>query len=162
MLCCVASTSRNITHLQVQQGLRGRGGFPQRQICFKSMSTSCVAKCASFFWMHRLVSKMSADRLISLLQAKLICVSEERGGTWHFWPAYWLLEAVRNTQPSSCKRSKLKGKDSPSWALDGQEMIAPWNVDVKHGHGEAHIDQNEAFEKHCSCTLCVDVLVCVS
>lgn len=162
MLCCVASTSRNIPHQQVQQDLRGHGGCPQQQICFKFMSTSCEAKCISFFRLHRLVSKMSADQLISLLQAKLICVSEGRGGTWHFWPACWLLEAVRKTQPSLCNWSKLKGKDSPSWALDGQEMTAPWNVDVRHWHGEAHNDQNEAFGKHCSCTLCVDVLVCVS
>ncbi len=78
-------------------------------------------------------------------------------------------------QPSSHIGRKLKGKDSPSWALDGQ-TIAPWKVDVKHGHGEAHTDQNEAYGKHrsnscftgtllhfvCGCTLvCVCVYVCV-
>lgn len=69
---------RNIPHQQVRRGSRGHGVFPPQQICFKSMSTSCEAKCASFFWMRRLVSKMSADQLSSLLQAKLVCVSERQ------------------------------------------------------------------------------------
>lgn len=56
----------------------------------------------------------------------------------------------RKIQPSSYKQRKLKGEDCPSEALDGQEMIAPWNQDVKHGHGEAQTDQNEACGKHCS------------
>lgn len=76
VLCYAASTSRNIPHQQVQQSLREHGGCPQLQICFKSMSTFCEEKCASSCWMHRLVSKISADSLISLHQAKLICVSE--------------------------------------------------------------------------------------
>lgn len=74
--CFFVFPFRNTPHQQVQLGLREHGGSPLQQICFKYMSTSCEAKCASFFWMHRLVSKMSADQLISRLQAKLICVSE--------------------------------------------------------------------------------------
>lgn len=56
----------------------------------------------------------------------------------------------RKMQPSSHTGTKLEGEDSPSQALDGQEMIAPWKVDVKQWHVEAHTDHNEAFGKHCS------------
>lgn len=50
-------------------------------------------------------------------------------------------------------------------------MIAPWNVNVKHGHGEAQTDQTEAYGKHCSnsCStgtllhfVCGCTLVCAS
>lgn len=83
-------------------------------------------------------------------KANLCSRRQEEG---HCCPARWLLEAVwkeRKIQPSSRNGRELKGKDSPSKASDGQEMIAPWNVDVKHGHGEAHSDQIEADGKHCS------------
>lgn len=143
---------RNIPLQQVQRGSRERGGFPPPQICFKSMSTSCEAKCASFFWMRRLVSKMSADQLTSLLQAKLVCVSE---GTRRDLTLLTCTLVVgsgveRKIRLSSYMWRKLKGKDSPSLALDGQEMTAPWNVDVIHGRGKAHTDQNEAYGRHCS------------
>lgn len=55
--------------------------------------------------------------------------------------------------------------------MDGQEMIAPWNVNVKHGHGEAQTDQTEAYGKHCSNSsstgtllhfVCGCILVCAS
>lgn len=71
-----AFSFRNTPHQQVQRGLRERGGYPRQQRYFKSMSTSCEAKCASFFWMRKLVSRASADQPMSLILGKIICVSE--------------------------------------------------------------------------------------
>lgn len=69
---------RNTPHRQVQRGLTEHGRCPQQASCFKFTSTSCVAKCASSSGARRLVSKMSADQLMPLLQGKLICVSKRQ------------------------------------------------------------------------------------
>lgn len=111
--------------------------------------------------MHRLASKMSADQLITLLQAKVICVSKDkrRNLTLLICTLAAGSGVERERQQSSHPGRRLKGKDSPSKALDGQEMTAPWNVDVIHGHGEAHTDQNDAFGKHCSSSVSTGTLL---
>lgn len=63
----------------MQWCLREHGQCLQQQTCFKFTSTSCVENYACFFWMHRLVSKTSADQKTSFLQAEPMCLSKAKG-----------------------------------------------------------------------------------
>lgn len=69
---------RNSPPQRMQRASREHGGCPQTQICFRSTSTFCEAKCTSFFRARRPASQMSADRPIAPPRAKLICVSKGR------------------------------------------------------------------------------------
>lgn len=66
-------------------------------------------------------------------------------------------------KPSSREGRPLSGGDSPSWALGGRQMIAPWSVDLKHGHGDAHAVGGTAPDAGLlarSLALCVFVCEC--
>jgi len=146
--CLFVLSFRNTAHRRAQRGSRERGRRPLQPICFKSTSTSCGAKCASSCWTHRPASRTSADRRshqASLPASELVC-DKRRDST-----LLDLRKERRRTRSLRSKRGNTRGKKErtvPAGLSDGREMIAPWKVDVRHGHGDAHTDQNEACGKH--------------
>ena len=161
--CFFVIPFRNIPHQQVQPSSRIHGGCPRQQMCFKTISFSCGAKCNSSFRAHRLVGRMAADRLPSLLRAKPICVSKgKRGGTWHCWPAPLAGGPGRphvSGRGERTVRSRLR--------MNG-ETIAPWNVDVTHEHNDQKEKRGlweallqKLFYRHSLALMCVWMYFCL-